>query len=156
MCVLSGEGICMSDKLKKICINSTPALPGDVEGTALVSDEPLSFWGGIDPETGNIIDTRHQRCGESIKDKIFIFPNGRGSSTSSAILLECIRNGTAPAAIINSQVDQTFVLGSVVADELYGKSVPVLIVAESDFVKFKDGALLSLEPDGTIIQSEIQ
>ena len=146
----------MLDNSKKISINSTPALSGDVEGTALVSDEPLSFWGGIDPETGNIIDTRHQRCGESIKDKIFVFPNGRGSSTSSAILLECIRNGTAPVAIINSQVDQTFVLGSVVADELYGKSVPVFIVTEPDFAQFKDGALLSLQSDGTIIQSDIQ
>lgn len=146
----------MLDRSKQIRINARPALAGSVEGIALVSDEPLSFWGGIDTETGNIIDRRHHKYGESIKNKIFVFPNGRGSSTSSAILLECIRNRTAPAAIINSKVDQTFILGSVVADELYGKSIPVFIVTETDFAQFKDGALLSLQSNGTIIQSQIK
>jgi predicted aconitase with swiveling domain len=82
--------------------------------------------------------------------KIFAFPNGRGSSTSSAILLECIRAGTAPAAIINSQVDSTMALGSIVADELYGKSVPVFLLSEEDFAGLCDGHFAHIHPDGRI------
>jgi len=78
-----------------------PVVAGSAEGIALVSREPLSFWGGLDTATGEIIDKRHERSGEIVTGRIFVFPQGRGSSTSSAVLLESIKTGTVPAAIIN-------------------------------------------------------
>ena len=88
-----------------------PVVAGSAKGTALVSNEPLSFWGGLDPNTGEIIDRRHELSGSNAAGKIFVFPQGRGSSTSSGTLLESIRAGVAPAAIINLRTDPILALG---------------------------------------------
>jgi len=96
-----------------------PVVQGSAEGAALVSKESLSFWGGISPQTGEVIDRRHDRSGYIVTGKVFVFPTGKGSSTSSATLMESIRTGVAPAAIINLSVDPILALGSIVADELY-------------------------------------
>ncbi|UCG58603.1 MAG: DUF126 domain-containing protein, partial [Phycisphaerales bacterium] len=74
-----------------------PIVAGSAKGQALVSNEPLSFWGGLCPHTGEIIDRRHELSGASAVGRVFVFPTGRGSSTSSATLLESIKNGVAPA-----------------------------------------------------------
>ena len=74
-------------------------VPGTAEGPALVLDEPLSFWGGVDPETGDITDVRHPQHGASVTGRILVMPSGRGSSSSSSVLAESIRAGTAPAGI---------------------------------------------------------
>ncbi len=132
-------------------MQATPIIPGGAQGLTLVSSEPLSFWGGIDPATGEIVDRRHEKCGRTVSGRVFAFPNGKGSSTASATLLECIRRGTAPAAIINSAVDAVLVLGSIVADELYGKCVPIMLVSVEDFTKLADGAPVRIEPDGRIV-----
>jgi predicted aconitase with swiveling domain len=144
----------MLDESKPIYLQARTIIPGSAQGEVLITNSPLSFWGGINPETGEIIDRRHEKSGEIVTAKIFAFPNGRGSSTSSAILLECIRRGTAPAAIINSQVDSAMALGSIVADELYGKSVPVLLLSEEDFAGLHDGDSLQIHPDGQIVVSK--
>jgi predicted aconitase with swiveling domain len=73
---------------------------GTAEGRALVLDEPLSFWGGVDPATGDIIEARHPQHGENVAGRILVMPSGRGSSSSSSVLAEAIRAGTAPAAIV--------------------------------------------------------
>jgi len=144
----------MLDNSKPIHLQARAIIPGSAQGEALVTSSPLSFWGGICAETGEIIDRRHEKSGEIITGKIFAFPNGRGSSTSSAILLECIRAGTAPAAIINSLVDSAMALGSIVADELYGKSVPVLVLSEEDFAGLHDGDSVQIHHDGRIVVSK--
>jgi len=144
----------MLENKKTICLQAKPIIPGTAQGLTLVSDEPLSFWGGIDPGTGEIIDRRHEKSGQTVSRRIFAFPNGKGSSTASATLLECIRRGTAPAAIINSSVDTVLVLGSIVADELYGKSVPIMLVSIEDFAKLPDGRPAEIHLDGRIIVSE--
>lgn len=123
---------------------------GSASGPALVSTEPLSFWGGVDPATGEIIDKRHERAGENVAGRVFVFPEGRGSSTSSATLLESIRVGVAPAAIINRRIDSILALGAIVADELYGRTVPVVLLDESDFLKIHEGDSITIEPNGTI------
>jgi predicted aconitase with swiveling domain len=144
----------MLDNSKPIHLQARAVIPGAAQGEALVTSSPLSFWGGICAETGEIIDRRHEKSGEIVTGKIFAFPNGRGSSTSSATLLECIRAGTAPAAIINSLVDSAMALGSIVADELYGKSVPVLLLSEEDFAELHDGDSVQIHPDGRIVVSK--
>lgn len=127
-----------------------PVVAGSAEGTALVSKEPLSFWGGCCPRTGEIIDRRHERSGANVTGRVFVFPQGKGSSTSSATLMESIKTGVAPAAIINLKVDPILALGSIVSDELYHKAVPIVILAEKDFYSIKEDDHLTVEPDGTV------
>src|SRR5262245_9738407 len=103
---------------------------GSARGEVLVLDEPLSFWGGIDPATGEVIDVRHAQRGANVAGRVLVMPSGRGSSSSSSVLAECVRAGTAPAAIVLAQPDPIIALGAVVARELYGRALPVLVVTD--------------------------
>jgi predicted aconitase with swiveling domain len=104
--------------------------PGVASGEVLVLDEPLSFWGGLDPETGKLIDAHHPQAGASLTGKVLVMPSGRGSSSSSYVFAEAIRAGTAPAAVVLSEPDPIVALGSIVASELYGIEVPVVVSAD--------------------------
>ena len=106
--------------------------PGVATGEVLVLDEPLSFWGGLDPETGKLIDAHHPQVGVSLSGKILVMPSGRGSSSSSYVLAEAIRAGTAPAAVVLAELDPIVTLGSIVASELYGIEVPVVVWVDPD------------------------
>ena len=125
-------------------------IAGQCCGKAIVSSEPLSFWGGIDPKTGEVIDRRHELSGENVAGKIFVFPTGRGSSTASGILLEAVRRGVAPMAIINSTVDEILALGSIVADEMYKSPVPIVILDEESLGAIRQGDRIKIESDGTV------
>ena len=117
---------------------------GRAVGLALVLDAPLSFWGGIDPETGTLIDTHHPQRGALVTDRILVMPAGRGSSSSSYVLAEAIRAGTAPAAIILREVDGIVALGAIVARELYGTRLPVAVLDAHAYDAIGDGALLEV------------
>jgi len=136
--------------LERILIGKV-VVAGSAEGTALVSKEALSFWGGICPRTGRIIDQRHELTGTIATGKVFVFPQGKGSSTSSATLAEAIRKGVAPAAIINLKVDPILALGSIVADELYHQNIPVVVLREEDFYSIKQDDHLTVQSDGKIL-----
>jgi len=123
----------------------------EAHGKALVSNEPLSFWGGYDWNTGEIIDRRHRLSGSIAKDKILAVPFARGSSTTTAVLLEAIRAGTAPAAIITTDTDFFFALASVVAEELYRSPLPLVALAESDFAKLTTGDEITVKDNGELI-----
>jgi len=127
-----------------------PVIAGSAEGIALVSKEPLSFWGGLSAQSGEITDRRHERCGAVVTGRVFVFPQGKGSSTGSAVLLESIKTGTAPAAIINLKTDSILALGAIVADELYHRSLPIVVLDEEAFFSIREGDRLSVEPDGTV------
>jgi predicted aconitase with swiveling domain len=103
-------------------------IPGTATGPLLVSPAPLSFWGGVDAETGEIIDRRHPLSGQCITGVVLALPWTRGSSTTTAILLEAIRRRTAPAAILLPKSDMFLALASVVALELYERAVPTFVV----------------------------
>ena len=133
-----------------IIVSAKSVVPGTAEAVALVSKEPLSLWGGLNAHTGEIIDRRHERSGENVAGKVFVFPQGRGSSTASAVLLESVKAGKAPAAIINSRVDPILALGSILADELYGRPVPIVVLSEADFQVIQDGDHVIIELDGTV------
>jgi len=135
--------------VERILIGKAVA-PGGAEGEAAVTKQPISFWGGLNTETGEIIDRRHEKSGTNIAGKVFVFPHGRGSSTSSAILAESIRNGTSPAAIINLQVEPILALGSIVSEELYQQSIPIVVLGEDDFCSIKDGDQIRIEADGKV------
>jgi predicted aconitase with swiveling domain len=112
---------------------------GEATGSALVLEEPLSFWGGLDPATGRLVDLRHPQRGALLTGRVLVMPSGRGSSSSSSVLAEAIRLGTAPAAIILGEPDQIVAIGAIVARELYGVVLPVLAVELATFSAFQEG-----------------
>jgi predicted aconitase with swiveling domain len=131
-------------------IQGEPVVPGRAQGEALVTDEPLSFWGGYDHHTGEITDRRHPLSGVIASGRVLAVPFTRGSSTTSAVLLEAVRAGTAPAAILTTGVDSFFALASIVADEMYARPIPIVSVPPEDFASLRTGDWLRVEEDGTI------
>src|SRR6267154_5608365 len=123
---------------------------GDAEGEALVTDAALSFWGGYDFHTGEIIDRHHPLAGVRAAGRILAVPFSKGSSTTTAVLLEAVRAGTAPAAIITTGVDSFFALASIVADVMYGKSFPVVSLEPSDFAVLQTGMHVTIDRSGFI------
>ena len=88
---------------------------GKACGRAVVSERPFGFFGGVNPKTGIVIDKWHELYGESIKGKVFIYPEGRGSTVGAAIILELARTGCAPCAIINCNIETITAGGGVMA-----------------------------------------
>ena len=125
-------------------------VPGTGHGPALVTTEPLSFWGGLDPATGEIIDRRHPLSDRILTGRVLVLPRGRGSCSASGVLLEAIRNRTAPAAILTTSVDPIIALGAVLGDELYGLPLPVVYLLTADAAVIRDGDLVDVDGVGTV------
>jgi predicted aconitase with swiveling domain len=133
-----------------LLIAGRPIVAGEAEGEALVTSDALSFWGGYDFHTGEIIDKHHPLAGVRAAGRILAVPFSKGSSTTTAVLLEAVRAGTAPAAILTTGVDSFFALASIVADVMYAKSFPVIALEGDDFARLRSGDRLTVERDGTI------
>ena len=131
-------------------IHGRVLVAGDVEGDALVSTEPLSFWGGYDQSSGEIIDRRHPLSGQVAAGKILALPASRGSSTTAAVLLEAVRRGTAPVAIITDGSDTFLTLAAIVADEMYQRTFAVVAVETADFEMLVSGERLHVGANGSI------
>jgi predicted aconitase with swiveling domain len=123
---------------------------GTAEGRALVLEEPLSFWGGVDPASGEIVDVRHPQRGASVAGRVLVMSAVRGSSSSSSVLAEAVRGGHAPAAILLGEPDLILAVGAAVAEELYGRRVPVLQLAVDDLATIADGAAVAVEEGGSV------
>lgn len=133
-----------------VVVQGRPLVPGCAQGIALISEQPISFWGGVDPKTGKIIDQRHDRRGETVRERICVFPAEKGSSTASAVLLELIRIGRGPAAIVTLEIAPILILGAMIAQQLYKVTIPVLHITERDYAKLRDGEHMRILMDGTI------
>jgi len=131
-------------------IHGRAVVAGAAEGEALVTGEALSFWGGYDFHTGEIIDRHHPLAGVRAAGRILAVPFSKGSSTTTAVLLEAVRAGTAPAAIVTTGTDAFFALASIVADVMYGKSFPVVSLEAADFAELSTGMHLTVHADGRI------
>ncbi len=105
---------------------------GVVAGRAIVSPEPIVWSHGVDPSTGTVVDVHAPLRGESVSDRIFVYPHGKGSTTSSTWLLEAMRRGTGPRAIINRETELIVAAGAVLGELLYGKQTPVIDRLETD------------------------
>ena len=99
---------------------------GEFEGDVVVSSQPFGFWQGMDPQTGIVIDKRHDACGLSIKGKAFVFPFGRGSTGTPGIFLEAVRNGCAPGAIINVKSEPMIIMCALLAEAFLKVSIPIV------------------------------
>jgi predicted aconitase with swiveling domain len=133
-----------------VVLSGRAVMPGRASGLALVSNEPLSFWGGYDYATGTIIDRRHPLAGERAAGRVLALPFTRGSSTTTAVLLEAVKAGTAPAAIISTAPDTFFTLASIVADEMYARPIPLVVLPPADFALLQTGQLVTVDEDGRV------
>lgn len=111
---------------------------GNAHGSLISSDTGLSFWGGIDPFSGEVIDRHHPLSGEIITGHILAIPSGRGSCTGSSVMLELILNGHAPAGLILAEPDEILTLGVLVAEVVFGKSFPVVCIGAEAFAALPD------------------
>ncbi len=113
---------------------------GAAEAPARVLGEPVSFWGGIDPHTGDIVDVHHAQYGASVAGTVLVMPLGRGSSSASSVIAEMVRLGTAPAAFVLRERDEIVALGCLVGDELYGQATPIVVASAETTAAITDGA----------------
>ncbi|SAK43751.1 aconitase X swivel domain-containing protein [Caballeronia ptereochthonis] len=109
-------------------------VPGHAHASGIALP-PLSFWGGYDAERGVIVDATHSGHGRSLASRVLVMPRARGSSSSSSVLAEALRNGTGPAGIVLTERDLILSIGAIVANELYASNVPVVMVDETAFAQ---------------------
>ena len=119
-------------------LKGTPIHEGTGAGPLLVLEKPLSFWGGVDPLTGAVSDPRHPRHRELLGGRILVMERTIGSSSSSAIMLELLRGGVAPAGIVVGEADAILVLGILVARELGYPTVPLLRVGKARIARLHE------------------
>lgn len=129
----------MQIKCHKVC-------RGTAEGPALVSKDAISFLGGVDPKTGNMIEKGHALYGKNVKGTILIFPGGKGSTVGSYVIYQLKKNGVAPAAMINLRAEPIVAVGAIISD------IPMVDMPEQNPIEaFKDGQILRVNAtDGTI------
>jgi predicted aconitase with swiveling domain len=109
--------MCASGGDRKMAVVRGRKISGGVaEGNALVSKEPISFFGGVDPDTGMIVEKRHELEGRCIKDTVLVFPHGRGSTVGSYTLYRMKKNGVAPKAIVNLECEPIVAVGAIISD----------------------------------------
>jgi predicted aconitase with swiveling domain len=111
---------------------------GKAEGEALVSPDPIGFLGGVDPETGVILDQNHPLRGQSIAGKILVFPHGKGSTVGSYTILRLARNGVAPRAMINATSEAITAVGAIIADIPMVDLIDISQIHTGDWVKVED------------------
>ncbi len=125
-------------------IHGRQIIAGCAEGPVVHASEPLSFWGGYDAGTGRITDTHHPLAGRTAAGTVLAIPATRGSSTTTAVLLEAIRQRTAPAALVTRDVDAFLALACIVGDELYERA-PALVAVGEAFASLADWGRAALE-----------
>lgn len=133
-------------------IKGIPLVAGEASASLLVSHEPLSFWGGYNAQSGEIIDRRHPLSGQFGTAKILAIPGTRGSSTTTAVLLEAMRNQVAPSGFVVTDRDTFLALASVVADEMYGYTIPVVQIMQDAFRHLQSGQTIQITAEGLLIR----
>lgn len=118
---------------------------GHAAGEALVSSEPISFFGGVDAETGMVIDRGHPLEGESMAGRVLVFPTGKGSTVGSYTLYRLARSGKAPAAIVNVEADPVVAVGAVIAGLPMVDQIEIQRIRTGDCVEI-DGARVTVRP----------
>ena len=120
-------------------------ISGSAQGALLFADVGLSFWGGVDPCTGEVIDRHHPLSGEHLSGRVLAIPSGRGSCTGSSVLMELISNGHAPAALVMAEADEILTLGVLVAQTIFERSLPVLCIGQEAFATLRGKAFARVE-----------
>lgn len=133
-----------------VTIQARPVIAGEAAGRILRLDEPLSFWGDVDPATGCLTDPRSLRHGLPLATRILVLPATRGSSSSSAVVLELLARGLAPAAIVLGRADAIVGLGILVGREMGHATIPLLELPAREQARLPDGAFARIDATGVI------
>lgn len=123
-----------------------------VSGRILALTHPISFWGGVDPATGRIIDARHPQNGAVVAGRVLLLPGTIGSSSAAAVMLELVHAGLAPAALVLDEPDAILLLGCVVASQMGWRTPPALQAPRSVQAAWPE-AEVTVSADGTIAQT---
>jgi len=126
-------------------VSGRSLIEGSAQGALLFADTGLSFWGGVDPFSGEVIDRHHPLSGQNLSGRVLAIPNGRGSCTGSSVMMELISNGHAPAALVLAEADEILTLGVLVAQYFFARSLPVLCIGKEAFATLSGQAWARLE-----------
>jgi predicted aconitase with swiveling domain len=111
---------------------------GKGEGEALTTNQPISFYGGVDPNTGVVIEKGHEMQGQSVKGKVLVFPTGKGSTVGSYTLYRMKKNGTAPAGIVNTECETVVAVGAIISEIPCVDSVDISRIKTGDAVRIEN------------------
>ncbi len=114
---------------------------GVAEGEALTTTQPISFYGGVDPETSEILEKGHELQGKRIKDKILVFPNGKGSTVGSYTLYRLKKGGVAPAGIINRDCETVVAVGAIISEIPCVDEIDISKIETGDMVRLENGVV---------------
>lgn len=117
---------------------------GSAEGEAIVSTEGISFYGGVEPETGKVVEKDHPLEGQSVKGKVLVFPAGKGSTVGSYALYDMKKRGNAPAAIINKEIETIVAVGAIISE--------IPCIDQIDIEKIKNGDRVKIDADKGIVE----
>ena len=133
--------------MEKVTVKCKPAVYGNVRAELLWANEPMSFWGTVDPQSGLIRDNRHALYMKNMAGKVLAFTTPKGSSGTGLIILEQIRTGCAPAAIINLRSDPVVLTGPIIAKRFYNVDIPVVNLSEEDYAKLEGAKEVEFHDD---------
>jgi phosphomecalonate degydratase small subunit len=118
-------------------LNGRAIYEGKAEGVALVSSTPMSFYGGVNPDTGEVVERGHELRGQSVKGKVLVFPHGKGSTVGSYVMYRLAKNGAAPSAIVNAKCETIVAVGAIISE------IPCVDMV--DIGKIRSGAMVSVD-----------
>ncbi len=125
-------------------LNGRKVSKGEAEGEVLKSTSPISFLGGVDPNTGIVTDKNSNAFGKSIKNKIFVFPRGKGSTVGSYVIYQLKKNGVAPLAIINKEAETIVSVGAIISD--------IPMVDKIEIESIEEGKRIKVNGDKGIVE----
>ena len=131
-------------------IEARVLIAGSADGLALVLDDTLSFWGGFNPASGEIIDVHHPQYRQLVGGKILCIPQSKGSAGTPGGIAETLRNGSGPLAFVLGERDVNISVGTLVANRLYDMNIPVLEISREQMKQIKTGEAISIDRDGTL------
>ena len=132
-------------------LNGRSLVDGAASGELLFADIGLSFWGGVDAFSGEVIDRHHPLSGAHLAGRVLAIPSGRGSCTGSSVMMELISNGHAPAALVLAEPDEILTLGVLVAQLLFGRSLPVLCIGQQAFAALRGKAFAQVQGERLVL-----
>ncbi|MFT5502789.1 MAG: putative aconitase with swiveling domain [Gammaproteobacteria bacterium] len=131
-------------------IEASVLIAGFANAAALVLDDTLSFWGGFNPDNGEIIDVHHPQFGEKVGGTILCIPESKGSAGTPGGIAETLRNGSGPVAFILAKSDVNIAVGTLVANKLYDIQIPVVEMTLAELQTIKTGEKLFINAEGLV------
>jgi predicted aconitase with swiveling domain len=136
------RGVCEGGGDGKMELKGRIIYKGIGQGEAITTSQPISFYGGVDPNTGAVVEKGHELQGQSVKGKILVFPTGKGSTVGSYTLYRMKKNGTAPAGIVNKECETVVAVGAIISEIPCVDSVDISQIKMGDAVRIENNIVI--------------